>query len=108
MNDYKKRIIDDIFLKKIENKGAILIEGARQVGKSYIIRELSQKHFKNYVEVNMADDKICDKLFANVKTIEAFYIELSVIAEDKLEDRENTIVFIMLGEVSHKNRLLCR
>lgn len=42
----------------------------------------------------MADDKIGDKLFANVKTIEAFYIELSVIAGDKLEDRENTIVFI--------------
>lgn len=56
----------------------------------------------------MADDKIGDKLFANVKTIEAFYIEFSVIAGDKLEDRENTIVFIMLGEVSHKNRLLCR
>ncbi len=93
----------------VGNEDKILcIDGARQVGKSYIIRELSQKHFKNYVEVNMADDKIGDKLFANVKTIEAFYIELSVIAGDKLEDRENTIVFIMLGEVSHKNRLLCR
>lgn len=92
----------------VGNEDKILcIDGARQVGKSYIIRELSQKHFKNYVEVNMADDKIGDKLFANVKTIEAFYIELSVIAGDKLEDRENTIVFIMLGEVSHKNRLLC-
>ncbi len=79
----------------VGNEDKILcIDGARQVGKSYIIRELSQKHFKNYVEVNMADDKIGDKLFANVKTIEAFYIELSVIAGDKLEDRENTIVFI--------------
>ena len=77
------------------NEDKILcIDGARQVGKSYIIRELSKKHFANYIEINMADDKVGDKLFSNVKTVESFYIELSVIAGDKLKDRENTIVFI--------------
>ncbi|MBQ8142375.1 MAG: ATP-binding protein [Bacilli bacterium] len=72
----------------------LCIDGARQVGKSYIIRELAQKHFENYIEINMADDKVGDKLFANVKTIESFYIEVSVIAGDKLKDRDNTIIFI--------------
>lgn len=72
----------------------LCIDGARQVGKSYIIRELAQKHFENYIEINMADDKVGDKLFANVRTIESFYIEVSVIAGDKLKDRENTIIFI--------------
>lgn len=32
----------------------LCIDGARQVGKSYIIRELAQKHFENYIEINMA------------------------------------------------------
>ena len=72
----------------------LCIDGARQVGKSYIIRELAQKHFENYIELNMADDKAGDKLFANVRTVESFYIEVSVIAGDKLKDRENTIIFI--------------
>ncbi len=72
----------------------LCIDGARQVGKSYIIRELAQKHFPNYVEINMADDKLGDKLFANVRTLESFYVELSVIAGEKLKERENTIVFI--------------
>ena len=72
----------------------LCIDGARQVGKSYIIRELAQKHFENYIEINMADDKVGDKLFANVRTVESFYIEVSVIAGDKLKDRENTIIFI--------------
>ncbi len=72
----------------------LCINGARQVGKSYIIRELAQKHFPNYVEINMADDKAGDKLFANVRTLESFYVELSVIAGEKLKERENTIVFI--------------
>ena len=34
----------------------LCIDGARQVGKSYIIRELAQRHFENYIEINMADD----------------------------------------------------
>ncbi len=77
------------------NEDKILcIDGARQVGKTYIIRELAQKHFENYIEINMADDKVGDKLFANVKTIDSFYIELSVFAGDKLKDRDNTIIFI--------------
>ncbi len=77
------------------NEDKILcIDGARQVGKSYIIRELSQKHFENYVEINMANDKAGDRLFANVRTVESFYIELSVVSGEKLKERENTIVFI--------------
>lgn len=72
----------------------LCIDGARQVGKSYIIRELAQKHYQNYIEVNMADDKAGNKLFANVRTTESFYIELSVVAGEKLKERENTIVFI--------------
>ena len=72
----------------------LCIDGARQVGKSYIIRELAQKHFENYIELNMADDKAGDKLFANVRTVESFYIEVSVIAGDKLKNRDNTIIFI--------------
>lgn len=81
------------YLKGNEEK-ILCIDGARQVGKSYIIRELAQKHFENYIEINMADDKVGDKLFANVRTVESFYIEVSVIAGDKLKDRDNTIIFI--------------
>lgn len=82
----------------------LCIDGARQVGKSYIIRELAQKHFENYIEINMADDKVGDKLFANVRTVESFYIEVSVIAGDKLKDRENTIIFI--DEIQEYSELL--
>ncbi len=77
------------------NEDKILcIDGARQVGKSYIIRELSKKHYENYIEINMADDKAGARLFSNVRTVESFYIELSVVAGEKLKERENTIVFI--------------
>ena len=91
---YRKisKYIED-YLTSNEDK-ILCIDGARQVGKSYIIRELSQKYFENYIEINMANDKTGDRLFANVKTIESFYIELSVFAGEKLKERNNTIVFI--------------
>ena len=72
----------------------LCIDGARQVGKSYIIRELAKKHFENYIELNMANDKVGNQLFADVNTIEKFYLEVSVVAGDKLKERDNTIIFI--------------
>lgn len=65
------------YLNSQTNK-ILCINGARQVGKSYIIRKLCNQHFKNYIELNMANDKVGDQLFKNVKTIDEFYIETSV------------------------------
>lgn len=81
------------YLNSQTNK-ILCINGARQVGKSYIIRKLCRKHFKNYIELNMANDKVGDQLFKNVKTIDEFYIETSVIAGEKMFARDNTIIFI--------------
>ena len=34
----------------------LLIDGARQIGKSYIIRHFGKKMFSNYIEINMEED----------------------------------------------------
>lgn len=81
------------YLNSQTNK-ILCINGARQVGKSYIIRKLCNQHFKNYIELNMANDKVGDQLFKNVKTIDEFYIETSVVAGEKMFARDNTIIFI--------------
>ncbi len=81
------------YLTSNEDK-ILCIDRARQVGKSYIIREMAQKHFENYIEINMADDKTGDRLFAPVRSVDQFYIELSIFAGEKRKERENTIVFI--------------
>lgn len=81
------------YLNSQTNK-ILCINGAKQVGKSYIIRKLCNQHFKNYIELNMANDKVGDQLFKNVKTIDEFYIETSVVAGEKMFARDNTIIFI--------------
>lgn len=72
----------------------LLIDGARQIGKSYIIRWVGQNMFPNYIEVNMEEDKLGDRVFAEAKTTKDFYMALSMVAGDKMKDRENTLVFI--------------
>ncbi len=46
----------------------LLIDGARQIGKSYIIRHVGEKMFPNYIEINMEEDKLGDRVFAEAKT----------------------------------------
>ena len=79
---------------KADDSRILLVDGARQVGKTYIIRYVGKKLYNNFIEVNMAEDSIGDKLFANTNTIEDFYFALSMIAGSKMREKENTLVFI--------------
>ncbi len=72
----------------------LLIDGARQIGKSYIIRHVGKKMFSNYIEINMEEDKLGDRVFAEAKTTKDFYMGLSIVAGDKMKEKKNTLVFI--------------
>ena len=50
--------------------------------------------FANYIEINMEADKLGDRLFAEAKTVKDFYLALSIVAGDRMKERENTLVFI--------------
>ena len=72
----------------------LMVDGARQIGKSHIIRHVGQRMFPNYIEINMEEDKLGDRIFAQARTTKDFYMALSVVAGDKMKERENTLVFI--------------
>lgn len=77
-----------------ENNKILIVDGARQIGKSYIIREVGKKLFPNFIELNMETDKVGDRNFADVKTVDDFYLALSAVAGDKMKGKEDTLVFI--------------
>lgn len=81
------------FLSSNSNK-ILIIDGARQIGKSYIIRKVANDLFKNYIELNFVEDKQGARLFENVNSATDFYFALSTIHGDKMQDKENTIVFL--------------
>ncbi|MCD7809169.1 MAG: AAA family ATPase, partial [Erysipelotrichaceae bacterium] len=76
------------------NDKILLIDGARQVGKTYIVRYVGQKLFKNFIEINMLEDSLGNQLFAQTKTVEDFYLQLSMLAGNKMKEKDNTLIFI--------------
>lgn len=72
----------------------LVLEGARQIGKSYIIREVGKRLFKNFVELNFVEDDEGSQTFKNVRTTDEFYLNLSMIAGHQLDNVENTLVFV--------------
>ena len=86
------------YLKSDTDK-ILILEGARQIGKSFSIREVGQRLYLNYVEINFVEDDEGRKLFKNIHTKEDFYLTLSMVAGDRLSGRDDTLVF--LDEVQH-------
>lgn len=75
-------------------RNTLIIDGARQIGKSYIIRHEGKAIFPHYVEINMMEDKASQKVFADVKGTEDFYLRLSSVAKTPLGNSDDTLVFI--------------
>jgi len=83
----------ELYLKSDSNK-ILVIDGARQVGKTYAVRYVGKKIFKNYIELNLLEDSLGPKLFENIKTVDDFYLQLSVLHGANMQQKENTLVFL--------------
>ena len=81
------------FLTEERNK-ILLVNGARQIGKSYLIRYVGRKLFSHFVEINLKEDKEGDKVFADVRTTDDLYMRLSNYCPTPLGDNTDTLVFL--------------
>ena len=81
------------YLKSASNK-VLIIDGARQIGKTFIIRHVGHQLFENYIELNFAEDFTGPRQFEQVRTVKDFYFQLSTIAGEKMGEKENTLIFL--------------
>lgn len=81
------------YLKSNSNK-VLIVDGARQIGKTFIIRDASKKMFSNYIEINLLQDKQGLKTFENINTVEDFYLQISMTHGNLLKEKDNTIIFL--------------
>lgn len=82
----------------------LILEGARQVGKSFIIREVGKRLFRNFHEINFIRDDERDKVFKEAKSIDEFYFLLSSLYGEELGDFSDTLIF--LDEIQHYPKYL--
>ena len=81
------------FLTNEPNK-ILLVNGARQIGKSYLVRYVGKRLFKHFVEINLKEDKEGDQVFAAVKTTGDLYMRLGNYYSKPLGNKSNTLVFL--------------
>ena len=84
--------LEDFLLN--EPKKILLVNGARQIGKSYLIRYVGKKLFRHYVEINLKADQESNHIFAHVHSKEDFYLQLGAIAGNELGPKDDTLVFL--------------
>lgn len=86
------------------NAKIIIIDGARQIGKSFIIRETASHFFANYIEIDLKSDYEGEQLFKNIRTTKSFYLLVGSLFGDKLNSIDDTIIF--LDEIQYYPQLI--
>lgn len=89
---------------KDKNAKILIIDGARQIGKSFIVRETASRLFPNYIEIDLKSDYEGDRLFQGIKSTKSFYLLLGSIFGQKLGSMEDTIIF--LDEIQYYPELI--
>lgn len=102
-----KRKVEPIIKNYLEapSNRIMLVNGARQVGKSYIIRKIGQELFTDFIEINFAEDKNGDKFYEPVKSAEDFYFRLTIRFGDILSNPSGNVL-IFLDEIQEYPQFL--
>ena len=93
---FKRKIYDEIYEWK-ENRSdkyALLIKGARRVGKSTIAEEFAKKEFKSYILIDFAHtSKAIIDLFDDTYDLDFFFLQLQQLMGIRLYEKESVIIF---------------
>lgn len=93
-----KRTIYDKFLswkKETNGKKALLVEGARRIGKSTIVEEFAKNEYKSYILIDFArvSEEVKDYFRLYLGDLDTFYMLLSVQYGVRLFPRESILIF---------------
>lgn len=93
---FKRKIYNKMLQWKQERDGetALLIKGARRVGKSTIAEEFARREYKSYIVVDFADAPTAVwEAVGNISDRNYFFTQLQFIYGVKLYERESVIIF---------------
>jgi len=93
----KRKITEKMLAWKRNGHGktALLIDGARRVGKSFIAEEFAKENYKSYIliDFNEAGSDITDLFEHNLRDLDSFFLFLSAAYNVKLYEHESLIIF---------------
>ncbi len=93
---FKRKLYDQLLKwKRVQNgKTAILIEGARRVGKSTLVEQFAKKEYESYIliDFNEASEEVT-ALFNNLMNMDYIFLQLQSIYNVVLKKRKSVIIF---------------
>lgn len=93
----KRKIYDELIRWKQEDSGrtAMLIDGARRVGKSYIAEEFAKAEYETYIliDFNRVSEEVTDLFLHYLNDLDTFFLYISNYYNVKLYNRKTLIIF---------------
>lgn len=92
----RRKLYDGLKLWKNQSRGrsAILIQGARRVGKSYIAEQFAKAEYKSYIliDFNKVNQQVRDLFLYDIDDLNLFFLKLSTFFNVKLHERDSVIL----------------
>ncbi len=94
-----RKVIEELIKwKNNPERKPMVLKGARQVGKTWIMKEFGSKHYKNYVYLNFDEDEELKSIFETNKNPIRIIELLSLISNEKIEPNQTLIIFDEIQE----------
>ena len=84
--------------KQKKNRKPLIVNGARQVGKTYILRDFGTKYYQKMAYVNCDKNEMVEKIFAQDYNIERILLSLSALLHVNIEPENTLIIFDEIQE----------
>ena len=84
---------DFVQWKQQKKSGGLLVTGARQVGKTYLIREFAKQYYENLAEINLIETKKAAGVLDSAENAADYFARLSLLTSAELK-LGKTLIFI--------------
>ncbi|MGM9947847.1 ATP-binding protein [Floccifex sp.] len=79
--------------KKQDNKKALCIIGARQVGKTTLVREFAKEYYENFIEINFYEEPNAVKIFSGNLDVQTIITNLTAYTRKPMEPHKTLVLF---------------
>lgn len=96
---YRQQIENLIKWKENINKKPLIIRGARQVGKTWLMKEFGEKYYSNYAYINFDKNSRMEQLFSGDMNIDRIIQGLKIETKTNITPEDTLIIFDEVQEV---------
>ena len=93
---FKRKIYERMLQWKQESDGqtALLIKGARRIGKSTIAEEFARREYDSYINIDFSiADAAVKELFSHISDLDYFFLRIQSLFNVSLHERKSVIIF---------------